>query len=99
MRDGLYTSLLGCEKIRNGTSLVKGRKSYFWNCFKGTHLRLLDLEGIGGAGSGLEGGSSMPILGDLNLLQCCIDNMPIFGAQIATMQFSLAQNTFLLIEV
>ena len=86
------------EKIRNKTSLVKGRKSYFWNRFKGTHLRLLDFEGIGGAGSGLEGGSSMPILGDLNLLQCCIDNMPIFGAQIVIMQFSLAQITFLLIS-
>ena len=94
MQNGLYTSLLGCEKIRKGTS--EGQK---WNRFKGTHLRLLDLEGIGGAGSGLEGGSSMPILGDLNLLQCCIDNMPILGAQIATMQFSLAQITFLLIEV
>ena len=38
-------------------------KSHVWNHFKGTHLRLLDLEGIGGAGPGLEGGGSMPILG------------------------------------
>ena len=35
----------------------------FWNRFKGTHLRLLDLEGIEGVGPGLEGGGSMPILG------------------------------------
>ena len=61
------------------------QKSCFKNNLKGTHLRLLDLDGMEGEVPGLEEGGSMPILGG-EPATVHFNNMPILGKH-ATMHF------------